>query len=76
MMMGGLFGQMGNDDAVTADSFQGGLEDLQSALMESNQMEIDELTGMKQQRQAANMQGANQQDQMMMMLMQALGGGM
>jgi hypothetical protein len=63
-------GLMGNPDAVPADSFGGGLEDLESALLESNMQEIDEL-------QARNEQaGQGQENQMMMMLMQALGGGM
>jgi hypothetical protein len=72
MMKGGMMGYMGNPDAVPADSFSGGLEDLQSALMETNMQEIDELTGRKMQQERANMGGENQQ---MMMLMKMLGGG-
>jgi hypothetical protein len=73
LMKGGMMGSMGNPDAVPADSFSGGLEDLQSALMESNMQEIDELTGRKMQQEQANMGG---QDQQLMLLIRMLGGGM
>ena len=68
MMRGGMMGSMGNPDAAPADSFQGGLGDLEAALMETNGQEIDELQARAQQG------GQNQQDMMLMQLMQMMGG--
>jgi len=62
--------RMGNDESTPADSFQGGIEDLESALMETNGFEMDELMPRRQQ------EGQNDQDQMLMMMMQLFGGGM
>ena len=59
--------QMGNDQKDVADSFQGGVADLEDALMEQN-MEIDELQALRGQ------QGQGQQNQQMMMLMKMMGG--
>lgn len=72
LMQGGMMGAMGNDSSVPADSFQGGLEDLQSALMEQNATELDELTTRKHEQQ---MQGQDQENQMLMAIMQMMGGG-
>ena len=60
--------QMGNDQKDVADSFQGGVADLEDALMEQN-MELDELQPMR-----ANQQGQNNQDQLLMAMMQMMGG--
>lgn len=67
MMRMPMNAQIGNDNAVAADSFQGGLADLESALMESNDGEyvIDELQKPKQQ---------EMDPQMMHMLMMMMGG--
>lgn len=62
--------QMGNDQKDIADSFQGGVADLEDALMESN-MEIDELQAMQGQ---ANQGQQNGQDQLLMAMMQMMGG--
>ena len=72
MMRGGMMGLMGNDDKTMADSFQGGVDELEQALIDADVQEIDELASPRKQMQNQEQQG---QDQMLMMLMQALGGG-
>ena len=61
--------RLGNDESMTADSFQGGIADVESALMGTEETEIDEL-----------MQRGDEEDemnpQMMQMLMAMMGGGM
>jgi hypothetical protein len=67
LMRNGMHGQMGSNDAVPADSFQGGLADLESALMgQQEEYKIDELQQPKQQ----------EMNPQMMMLLQAMMGGM
>lgn len=60
-----------NPDAVPSDSFTGGVEDLESALMEGPVTVIDELQQMPQK------EGGEMNQEMIMQLMQAMmGGGM
>jgi hypothetical protein len=47
---------MGNDESMSADSFQGGVADLESALMEGEMSEIDELMQPRQQGQGMGQQ--------------------
>jgi hypothetical protein len=76
MMRGaGESGRMENDHSVMADSFQGGVADIFSALQEQDAREpyyIDELQAPKQ----ANQQQGNKEAEMLMMMLQALGGGL
>ena len=63
--------RLGNDESMTADSFQGGIADVESALMETEETEIDEL--MQPRKEEG---GMDQMDpQMMQMLMAMMGGG-
>jgi hypothetical protein len=67
-------GRLGNDESVMADSFQGGIADLESALMEGDSYEIDELK-MGPEKMGQDMGQMNEQDMMLMqMLMQQMGG--
>jgi hypothetical protein len=68
MMMNGIYAQMGSNQANPADSFQGGLADLESALMgDQEEYVIDELQQPKQR-------GGDMPPEMIQMLLAMMGG--